>query len=82
MRRTRSSLAGTVLATLAVVASLWCGTPVVIPVIAGLILAKPIPAIVRWLDALVSRQFVSTNLGRVCAVGSCLPAWRPTPAGH
>jgi len=69
MRRPRSSLAGTVLATLAVIASLWWGQPVVIPVIAGLILAVLITPVVDRLERLVRSRVLSTTVGIVLAVG-------------
>lgn len=74
MMRPRSSLAGTVLATLAVIASLWWGQPVVIPVVAGLILAVLITPLVDRLERVIRSRVLGTTLGIVVAVGLIVSA--------
>ncbi|RZI84371.1 MAG: AI-2E family transporter [Rubrivivax sp.] len=65
----RSSLAATVLATLAVIASLWAGQQFIIPLVAGLILAVLVAPTVDGLERLLRSRVVGVVLAIFLAVG-------------
>ena len=65
----RSSLAGTVLATLAVIASLWSGQQFIIPLVAGLILAVLMTPVVDVLERWLRSRVLGTVIAIVLVIG-------------
>lgn len=65
----RSSLAGIVLATLAVMVSLWSGQQFIIPMVAGLILAVLLAPVVDTLERLIRSRVAGTVIAIIMVVG-------------
>lgn len=65
----RSSVAGTVLATLAIIMALWSGQQFIIPLVAGLILSVLVAPIVDALERLIRSRVAGTVITLILVVG-------------